>query len=275
MANRPWTEEEDQALIQYFNTEGWKGVSQRTGRSCGGINARIRDFRNEGVDVGLVTTEKNRYDYSLVDDEIIRIYKGKVIGGIRRLSKKTGIPVSSLKARARKLKLPRFYNWNTTSGKMWRAEEDEIIEKYGERSISRIQDILKNAGYIRSISAIETRVTKFRIRTGRIDLMTAADVAGKFGVDPKVVISWIDNGNLKASREAMTAKTTGQKENLCYWIKASSIKKFMQEYPEFYDHTRLTRDSWIWAVELLSGSIFGGIQHSCGVEGAQEYSTCR
>lgn len=108
----------------------------------------------------------------------------------------------------------------------WCKTEIEIIEDNAHLSLDRLQEILKQAGYHRSLIAISIRIRRFGagVKQARLDaqLYNANDVAFMLGRYHNTVTSWIEKGRLKAKKNG---------NNFEWEITKNDLVKFIKKYP--------------------------------------------
>jgi hypothetical protein len=124
----------------------------------------------------------------------------------------------------------------TNHNKKWTGDDEEyLINQYGLVSDEAIAKRLK-----RSVIAIKARAGVLNLARTQ-NFLTAADVAGIFGVDFKVITAnWIANGYLKARKSAVV----GRGKNQAWQILTADLEKFIKTYPALYDPTKVKDPYW-------------------------------
>jgi hypothetical protein len=191
-------------------------------------------------------------------DQAIREGYGSDRRGIcRRLAERLGIPVGWIKARARKLGLTR------SAGDHWTPQEDRILEEALEVGGARfIVNRLKNAGFVRSVSAVENRVHQLGLGwSAARDIYNAADLALAMGVGDKTVVKWIRQGLLKGHLENPSGLSFSEEQGR-WMIRHKDARKFLIENPSVY---RLNTVDRHWFIATLAEGHAAKIQEHCGV----------
>lgn len=129
----------------------------------------------------------------------------------------------------------------------WLDEEDKILEDLLESGASAhtIRKKLYERGHVRSLTAIVTRVETLKLSFNR-DFWTATDVARMFDIDTKSILRWIEKGWLYAKRvdgpsRAIESETEPERRKLWH-ISPDSIRRFMLERPECWDHRLMKKE---------------------------------
>lgn len=163
-------------------------------------------------------------------------------GEIERLAKQIRIPRCLVTRYARRNGLTKTVNIP------WTEEEIKILKLNARYHYKIIQDELKKKGYTRSEIAIKFKLTNTRFLQN-LKGQSATQLAECFGVGPKVVLTWIEKGYLKAERRG-----TGRDKNDNYYITNYYIKKFIQECVDIIDLRKV--DKW-WFIDLAFGGQHG------------------
>jgi hypothetical protein len=133
----------------------------------------------------------------------------------------------------------------------WCSAEEEILERFGHLSPMGIQKRLENAGYSRSIAAIQVKLNRNRIKSN-LDGYSACGLADAFGVDVHKILIWIRRGLLRAERRG-TQRTASQGGDT-WWISRREVRRFVLRAPEEIDLARVEK---IWFLDLLAGTKLG------------------
>jgi hypothetical protein len=171
---------------------------------------------------------------------------------LKVLAKDTNRKIGWLKMRA---------CWLGVTKSRWKPEEDAIVRRIADEgaSVKLILKALSDAGFKRTPGSVNRRVYHLGCCFRR-DNWTAKDMADAFGVDDSVVVRWIRKGMLYATRQRGRSSriTKLLDENYAYDISFISVRKFMYEYPNEWDHRKMQKGIML---ELLSPNaigIFGG-----------------
>ena len=130
----------------------------------------------------------------------------------------------------------------------WTRAEIEIVTEAPHLNPVVLQRRLRKAGFERSEVAIVNQIHRAGVSTDDPDHYTANGLAKAFGVDIKVVTSWITKGWLHAKRRG-TARVEEQGGDQ-WWINRRNIKKFVQTSVQVIDFRKLDK---VWLVDLLAG----------------------
>lgn len=183
-----------------------------------------------------------------MDDRIREVYQQEVgmksklhTGYLKKLSFAFGIPPWTISKRACKLGvLP-----TQRKEPNWADHELKILESSAHLSVPRIQNNLKKYGYSRTHQGILIKRKEMRFLKN-LNGHSARSVAECFGVDPKTVMRWIEQGWLKATkRETNRAKSQGE----LFFIKDKWIKKFIVHSVSVVDFRKIDK---YWLVDLLA-----------------------
>jgi hypothetical protein len=128
----------------------------------------------------------------------------------------------------------------------WLAAEDQILERFGHLAPAAIQHRLANAGFRRSITAIQIKLRRCRIKQN-LDGYSACGLADAFGVDVHKVLLWIRRGLLSATRRG-TERRAIQGGDI-WWISQAAARRFVLRAPEEIDLARVEK---IWFLDLLT-----------------------
>jgi hypothetical protein len=191
---------------------------------------------------------KRKYVFSdEIDRRIREIYQSapdaKARPGIRLLAKKVGMPHWALKKRARELGLAR------TKEKPWSDAELEILARYAWMSDERIRLKLKQAGYLRTATAVHLKLQRMKFKQdGRF--YSANSLANALGIDNHVVSRWIRSGHLKAQLRG-TARGEAQHGDT-YLIHEKDVRSFILEHPA---EINLRKVDQLWFLDLITNGL--------------------
>lgn len=129
----------------------------------------------------------------------------------------------------------------------WTHEEEDLLERFGHLAPTGIRLRFAQAGFSRSIAAIQVKLTRCRIKAN-LDGYSACRLADAFGVDVHKVLVWIHRGLLKAERRG-TERTVAQGGDI-WWISHREVRRFVLRAPEELDLARVEK---IWFLDLVSG----------------------
>ncbi|MBV9762490.1 MAG: hypothetical protein JO340_18160 [Acidobacteriaceae bacterium] len=169
---------------------------------------------------------------------------------LHEVSKKIGWTRSAVCKRGAELGITR------TKERRWSAVEEELIERFGHLAPSGIRRQLARAGFSRSVSAIQMRLNRNRIKQNLCGY-SANSLANALGVDVHKILIWIKRGLLSAERRG-TDRTQSQGGDT-WWISDRAVKRFVFRAPEEIDLARVEK---IWFLDLLTGGKIG-VQRLC------------
>lgn len=109
-----------------------------------------------------------------------------------------------------------------------------------------MQRKLAEAGFARSVTAIQVKVNRNRIKSN-LEGYSACQLADALGVEAKKVVRWIQQGVLKAERRG-TGRLPQQGGDT-WWISDASVRRFVLRYPGEIDLARVEK---IWFLSLLT-----------------------
>ena len=140
--------------------------------------------------------------------------------------------------------------------KPWTELEEEILGRVGHLAPTGMQRKLAEAGFSRSVAAIQVKVQRNRIK-GNLDGYSACQLADALGVDTHKVLRWIRQQCLKAERRG-TDRTTEQGGDI-WWISERSVRRFILRFPQEIDLARVEK---IWFLNLLTdGKLCGQLSY--------------
>jgi hypothetical protein len=130
--------------------------------------------------------------------------------------------------------------------RVWSDEEEGVLERFGYLAPTGIQRKLSEAGFARSIAAIQVKVNRNRIKSN-LEGYSACQLADALGVDVRKVLRWIQQGFLKAQRRG--TDRTPQQGGDVWWISDRSVRRFVLRFPQEIDLARVEK---IWFLNLLT-----------------------
>ncbi len=130
--------------------------------------------------------------------------------------------------------------------RIWSEREERVLAKFGHLAPSGIQRKLAEAGFARSVTAIQVKVNRNRIKSN-LDGYSACQLADALGVEVKKVLRWIQQGVLKAERRG-TDRLPQQGGDI-WWISDAGVRRFVLRYPGEIDLARVEK---IWFLSLLT-----------------------
>lgn len=128
----------------------------------------------------------------------------------------------------------------------WSRDEDSILERFGHLAPTGIRRKLLEAGFARSVTAIQVKLNRNRIK-GNLAGYSACQLAAALGIDVRKVLRWIQQGFLKAERRG-TDRTSQQGGDM-WWISDRSVRRFVLRFPGEIDLARVEK---IWFLNLLT-----------------------
>jgi hypothetical protein len=155
------------------------------------------------------------------DDEIRRGYDG-TSASIDRLSARTGFPRSTVKDRARKLGLCRFRE------PRWTPEDEAWLrDNLAGHSWAFLSRTLH-----RTIASVQVKAKRLGASRRDLETYSATAAAEIMGVDRHRVLSWIECGQLAATRDRNEPRVP-------YVIEPGAIRRFVLQYPGEIDLRRI------------------------------------
>jgi hypothetical protein len=128
----------------------------------------------------------------------------------------------------------------------WSEQELDILERFGYLAPSGIQRKLLEAGFARSVAAIQVKINRSRIKSN-LEGYSACQLADALGVDVRKVLRWIQQRVLRAERRG--TRRTPEQGGDTWWISDRGVRRFVLRYPEEIDLARVEK---IWFLNLLS-----------------------
>ena len=239
--NRSWTEAESAVVREHYPTTGYKKCLELLPHRT---EDQIRAFVSRHHIYSDSQRSRRKWPLPTPDgDEILRrAYRhAEKTPSVKAIAKSTGWPASWVQYRAAELGLTRRKTGAVgIPGTGWTPEENALIESGLEDGITvgSIHKRLKKAGFRRSMSAIQTHISKLKLSFNR-DFLNASDVAAYFSVDAKVVTQWIHRGFLRASKAKGPSRI--DRGEAWYWsISRHDLARFLRKYPACWDHRRVS-----------------------------------
>lgn len=236
---RFWTEDEKAVMSREYPTGGYRAVQtllpDRTQYQIRAMAERMQLKVAGRTYIKQPATE-------WIDAAICRAYRsGKRSPDLKSLAKALGRTKGWIKWRAAVLGVRRSHVGAIGAPDTpWTPEEDQLLEELMDRglAITGIHNHFRRKHYRRSITAILCRAKMKELNFSR-DFWTANDTAKALNVDDSVVLRWIRDGLLKATRRhGMTADTESTKATL--WdVQMTDLRKFLVQNPYAWDHRRI------------------------------------
>jgi len=139
---------------------------------------------------------------------------------------------------------------------VWSDSETQILERFGHLAPTGIQRKLADAGFARSIAAIQVKLNRDRIKQN-LPGYSACRLAAALGIDVKKVLRWIQQGVLKAERRG--TERLPQQGGDTWWISDQGVRRFVLRFPEEIDLARVEK---IWFLNLVTnGKLQSGLTY--------------
>jgi len=139
----------------------------------------------------------------------------------------------------------------------WTEEESAIFTEGVEagRTLGAIHKRLRNAGFNRSLTALQSRMQKQKLKSCR-NGMTAHEVARLMNIDSHCVYRWLEQGKLKGKREVgpTVACYPDERGRLMWQIHSEALRDFMVHHPGDWDHRKVDK---IALLDILCGGKYG------------------
>jgi hypothetical protein len=178
-----------------------------------------------------------------IDERIREAYLGLRMGdrsALKTLAWQIGWTRSAVCKRGAELGLAR------AKERVWLDREERILARFGHLAPTGIQRKLAEAGFARSVSAIQIKVNRDRIKRNLAGY-SACQLADALGVEAKKVLRWIQQGVLKAERRG--TERLPQQGGDIWWISDASVRRFVIRFPGEIDLARVEK---IWFLSLLT-----------------------
>jgi hypothetical protein len=195
---------------------------------------------------GLLASKKYKYHWTPAMDDQIRALYARALKhriSIKELAaKRFGFPPWAVQQRASKLGLCRVKE------KPWSEEELHLLEQHAWKSETRIEAILRAAGFTRSHNAIHVKRNRHFVG-GRVEhypFYSANRLAQLLGIDRHAINAWIKGGLLKAKRQG----TQQLVEWRDFWmIYPEDVRQFLTANPMAFDIRKVDQ---LWFMDLLT-----------------------
>ncbi|MCB1826651.1 MAG: helix-turn-helix domain-containing protein [Candidatus Competibacteraceae bacterium] len=193
-----------------------------------------------------------------IDEAIRRIYRDRRHGGLKALSRETGIGRTSLSDRARRaLGLPPLRSVRPAKKTRWDPLDDELIVRWGHEPSACIARRLEAAGRPwRSDKTVANRRCELRnqgqpVGAWREDL-TTEEVAEGLGINIMAVTRWIKQGQLKAKALRPDSPTCK-----FYRIQSRDLRRFIYRHPTYLASAR---PDLVWYNDIVFGPCPSDVQ---------------
>lgn len=198
-----------------------------------------------------LATFKWKYRPTAETDELIRQAYRRFRSGdryaLKSASAAIGWPRGVVCKRGAELGLAR------TKERPWSEGELQLLKTFGHLAPSGLQSKLGEAGFRRSIAAIQVKIHRDRIKSN-LEGYSACGLADAMGVDVKKILRWIRDGCLKAERRG--TERVPQQGGDMWWITDRSVRGFVLRHPEEVDLAKVEK---IWFLNLVTrGKLCGG-----------------
>jgi hypothetical protein len=199
-------------------------------------------------------SHKWKYRPTARTDELIRDAYLRMRTGDRRalqtVSGQIGWPRGAVCKRGAELGLARIKE------RAWSEKETEILERFGHLAPSGIQRKLSEAGFARSVAAIQIKANRNRIKSN-LDGYSACQLAAALGVDVKKVLRWIQQRVLRAERRG--TERLPQQGGDIWWIPDPCVRRFILRFPEEIDLARVEK---MWFLDLVTnGKLYSRLDY--------------
>lgn len=161
-------------------------------------------------------------------------------GDIKRLAERLQRPAWWVQKRASALGVTRT---NRTRLDAWQPEEIAIVERYAVAKIEVIAAKLRQAGYVRTPTAVSLVLKRRQIERADPDVWSAQELGPLFGVDPSTVTDWIN-------RRGLPAKKWGSGVTNRYMVHRRELRRWVARNANYVDPRRV---DWVWFCELIFG----------------------
>lgn len=175
----------------------------------------------------------------LISDAYLRLRMGDR-SALKTVSHQIGWPPKAICKRGAELGLARCKE------RIWSQPEVQLLNQFGHLAPSGIQRKLAEAGFTRSIAAIQIKANRDRIKSN-LEGYSACRLADALGVEVKKVLRWIRDGALKADRRG--TERLPQQGGDIWWISDPSVRRFILRYPDEIDLARVEK---IWFLDLVT-----------------------
>jgi hypothetical protein len=159
---------------------------------------------------------------------------------LKMVSRELGWPRSAVSKRGAALGLARVKE------KEWSEEELRLLGRFGHLTPGGIQRKLAEAGFARSVAAVQVKLQRDRIKSN-LEGYSACQLADALGVEVRKVLRWIQQEALSAERRG-TARTEAQGGDT-WWISDRNVRRFVLRFPQEIDLARVEK---MWFLNLLT-----------------------
>lgn len=174
------------------------------------------------------TSRRRKYVWEPWQDDLLRrTYTGKP-GDSQRLAAQLRRPRHAVKHRAQRLGLSK-------GRRPWTVKEETFLRRWiGRRGLQRIAKQLGRSLTAVTLKAKRLALTQYGMGSAGY---TATGLAHQLGYDAKVILRWIAEGKLRATRRE-TARLAVQGGDV-WRIEDAALRAFVLDYPECIDLRRL------------------------------------
>ena len=130
--------------------------------------------------------------------------------------------------------------------RVWSEREEQVLAQFGHLAPTGISRKLADAGFTRSVTAIQVKLNRNRIKSN-LEGYSACQLAEALGIDVKKVLRWIQQGVLRAERRG--TQRLPQQGGDIWWISDPSVRRFVLRFPGEIDLARVEK---IWFLNLLT-----------------------
>lgn len=202
---------------------------------------------------------KSRIEWTpAIDAAIVRVYRERHHGGLKKLSCETGIGRTSLSDRARRhLGLMPLRHIRTAKKVRWTPRDDELIVRWGHEPAACIARRLVEAGQPwRSDKTVSNRRCELRNQGQPVGAwqedLTAEEIADGLRVSITTVTRWINRGLLQA--KFLQPHAT---RNKLYRVKLPDLRRFFYRHPTYLASAR---PDLVWYNDIVFGPYPSDVQ---------------
>lgn len=196
-------------------------------------------------------------DWEQIDPELRKIYANPQRGHLLAMSKRVGIPATTLSQHARRDLFVHGINRPNRFFTKFKAGETELLTKHYPAPIWQLRAILASNGYIRTATAIVTRLMEMR-KCGVIpaivdaiedaEHITTVELSEVMGVTQRKVQYWIGRKLLPV----LPDKGPDDSRVHRYRIQRKDLHEFLVMYPGHWDSK--TCDHF-WLIDILTAPV--------------------
>lgn len=261
-----WTRAELDLLATVYPTGGTKAAQaafpQLTSEQIRG-KIRALDLHIEGR-----AEYRQQASNEWIDAQIRRAYRTPQ-PALAKLAREMDRTVGWLKWRAGELGVRRE---KPAPWRKWEEAEKAIVDDgiNHARSIRAIHKRLRQAGFIRSVGAINTYIYKNNLTCDR-GFWCANEVAVLLGIDTKTALGLIQGGYLKTQGKSLGPTSRFEESEVAegrqmYRITPALLRRFLLQHPARWDHRKMQKEVLL---DLLCGGKEGLNVFGFGTAGAQ------